>query len=320
MSSNLTNKKFIIIGLIASLSLLVIYFVVLSAASSFSHAISQFSQMWYWMLLLIAGFGLQVGLYFYIRASFRLKQMANPTATVAASGGVSAGSMVACCLHHLVDVLPLMGLAAAAVFLTQYQLLFIIIGILSNLIGITIMLEIIQRHKLSKGFLKRILIYNMNRFKKVTIGLSLILFVITFLLINNFARSNNLSAEAVPKKSDLSESIDTEIITPLTKTDIQGGVSFEVSLVDFSFGNPVKFEIRVDTHSGSLDFDMAKVSIMKDDKGNQYEVSEWQGSSPGGHHRSGVLVFPELDIRIKKIELIIQDISNAQPRIFEWDL
>lgn len=320
MYSTITNKKFIIIGFTASLLLLGLYFVVLSLANSFSHAIEQFSQMWYWILLLVAGFGFQVGLYFYIRASFRLKQMVSPTTAVAASGSISTGSMIACCLHHLVDVLPLMGLAAAAVFLTQYQLLFIIIGILSNLIGITIMLEIIQKHKLSEGFLNKILIYNMGQVKKITIGSSLILFLITFFLINNLGETSISAGTIVSSEinnEEKSENTNKKIINLLSKTDVQGEISFEVTPLQFSLSDPLKIEVRIDTHSGSLDFDPARISKIEDDIGNQYQPLKWEGSSSGGHHRSGTLFFSSLDGQAKKIKLIIQD---AYLRIFEWDL
>ena len=69
---------------------------------------------------------------------------------MATSGDVSAGSMAACCAHHITDVLPLLGLSGLAAFLASYQVLFILIGVLSNVVGITIMLETIQRHGLSR--------------------------------------------------------------------------------------------------------------------------------------------------------------------------
>ncbi|HDZ54100.1 MAG TPA: hypothetical protein ENI19_00320 [Candidatus Nealsonbacteria bacterium] len=320
MSSSLTNKRFITIGFAASLFLLVVYFSILSAANSFSHAIEQFSQMWYWILPLVAGFGLQVGLYFYIRASFRLRQMANPTAAVTASGGISTGSMVACCLHHLVDVLPLMGLAAAAVFLTQYQAFFLFLGILSNLIGITIMLEIIQKNKLSEGFLRRVLIYNMNQIKKIAIGSSLVLLLAVFFLINDQVKvdvSANISTTETITPKIGSEPKLTEAISLLNKTDNQGEILFKVTPLDFSFNTPVKFEVKIDTHSGSLGFDLTEISILEDDLGNNYQATDWQGSPSGGHHLAGVLVFSKLDIQAKKLKLIIQD---SFLRVFEWDL
>ncbi len=322
MNSNLTNKKFIIIGVTASLALLAFYFIVLSLANSFSHALFQFSQMGYWILLLAAGFGLQAGLYFFIKEKIRLKQTKNPTISIAASGGVSAGSMIACCLHHLTDILPLMGLAAAAVFLTQYQLFFIIIGIFSNLIGIVIMLEVIQKNKLAGEFLEKILVLDMARTKKVTIGLSLILFLVTFLLINNSVKKSG--EKEISLKASVSDTIeeDSQLETLKTihlpsRTDSRGGVSFKITPLDFDFNNPVEFEIEIDTHSGSLDFEITKISILKDGKGNKFQALNWEGSPPGGHHRSGILSFPTLNSQTKEIKLVIEDVSE---RVFSWEL
>ncbi len=314
MTQNQINtKRSFIAGLTASSVLLILYFVILSLANSFSHAVEQFNQMWYWILFLVAGFGLQVGLYFYIKESFRSKQIASPTAAVVTSGGVSTGSMIACCLHHLVDVLPLMGLATAATFLTQYQLWFIFLGILSNFVGIVIMLEIIQKHNLAGNFLNKILIYNMGQIKKIAIGSSLILLLVSFFLINNARAPITVSVGL-----DITEQHGTvgKLNLP-SKIDSQGNVSFEVTLLDFNINDPLKFEIKMDTHAGSLDFDLTEVSIVKDDLGNQYRALEWRGSDPGGHHRSGILVFPKIDGQTKKIKLVIQD---NYLRNFEWEL
>jgi len=124
--------------------LLLLYFGILSAAQSFEHALSSFLELWYWILALSAGFGTQVALYYYIRGASRLRD-ARAGAGVAASGGMSGTAMVACCAHHLSDVLPLFGVSAAALFLTEYQLLFMVLGLLSSLVGIAFMLRVIAR-------------------------------------------------------------------------------------------------------------------------------------------------------------------------------
>jgi hypothetical protein len=67
---------------------------------------------------------------------------------MAAAGGISTTSMVACCAHHVTDILPILGVSAAVVFLNQFQDLFLTVGVLSNLIGISLMLRIIQKHSL----------------------------------------------------------------------------------------------------------------------------------------------------------------------------
>lgn len=175
------SKKPIIFGLIGSALLLVIYFSILIVANSFSHAVEQFIEMWYWISILVIGFGIQVGLYSYIRVSMRTN-IAGATAEVAAAGGISTGSMIACCAHHLTDVLPLIGLSAAALFLNKYQVLFFVIGILSNLTGINLMLNIIQKHSLydkDNKVLSKLLKFNMKKSLYYIIGLSIVIILST---------------------------------------------------------------------------------------------------------------------------------------------
>lgn len=303
------KRKSILFGIGGGLLLMILYFLILSLFNSFSHAILQFNQMWYWILILAFGFGIQVGLYFYIRESQKMVS----GKILATSGTISTGSMIACCLHHLVDVLPIIGLAAASVFLIKYQVLFIIIGILSNLIGITIMLEIIQKNSLAEGFLNRI---NMGQIKKITIGSSLILFLIAFFLINNREKISILDGTMIPSEVNNKQER-AEIINLPSRLDTQAGISFTITPLEFNFNNPIKFEVRIDTHSGSLDFDLTQISILEDDSGNKYKPIDWQGSPPGGHHRSGLLIFPKINSQTKKLRLIIQD---NYLRNFEWEL
>jgi hypothetical protein len=46
--------------------------------------------------------------------------------------------MLACCAHHLVDLLPLVGLSAAAVFLNAYRTPLFLLGIAMNVFGIVV--------------------------------------------------------------------------------------------------------------------------------------------------------------------------------------
>lgn len=87
-----------------------------------------------------------------------------------------------------------------------------------------------------------------------------------------------------------------------------------------SAGQPATFKISMSTHSVNLSQDMVAVSTLKDDKGNGYQPLSWNGSPPGGHHRSGVLEFPTIAKDSKKVVLIIKDISGVPERIFEWDM
>jgi hypothetical protein len=176
-------KKPLFWGTVAGLSLLTVYFLILTIANSFSHSIEQFKMIWYWITLLVLGFSIQVGLYMYIRGITKLRKDSGvATSSVAVAGGVSTTSMVACCAHHVTDVLPILGISAAVVFLNQFQNLFIIAGVLSNLIGINVMLRIIQKHDLyqkDQSIFSFIMKLNMNKSLYFVGSFSIVTFLFT---------------------------------------------------------------------------------------------------------------------------------------------
>ena len=136
------------IGLLGSTLLITLFLtVVLIANGTIAFALSEIQRLWYWVLLLSAGFGLQLGLFIHIKHTLQ-QRLAAATAEVAASGAVSTGSMIACCSHGLVNLLPVFGISAAAAFLARYQLPFIIFGVFSNLLGVTIMVGLAQKNKI----------------------------------------------------------------------------------------------------------------------------------------------------------------------------
>ena len=107
-----------------------------------SHPFNQFTLLQPWMSMLIIGFGIQFGLFWLLRKGYHFSlsekhdvQMATGTSTA-----VSGMAMVACCAHHLVDLLPILGLSAAALFLSEYQTQLLIFGVVANVIGIAMML------------------------------------------------------------------------------------------------------------------------------------------------------------------------------------
>ncbi|MBI4344890.1 MAG: hypothetical protein HY555_04845 [Euryarchaeota archaeon] len=110
--------------------LLALYLSILAAAQSLDHAWDTLWEFRYYMFPLLAGFGIQVGLYHHIRTR------GTGAGGVAASGSVSTVSMAACCAHHVTDVGALFGITAATVFLAQYQRPLLLVGIGSNLLGI----------------------------------------------------------------------------------------------------------------------------------------------------------------------------------------
>ncbi len=136
--------KSIIAGFGGSAILLTIYTLILGLLNSFAHALEQFLLLQPYMSILVLGFGVQVGLMVYLKA--RQKECSQCMVPAVASGGVSTGAMIACCLHHGADILPLVGIAAAATFLTKYQTWFLLIGIVSNIAGIAYLIYAIYKH------------------------------------------------------------------------------------------------------------------------------------------------------------------------------
>lgn len=124
---------------------LVFFYVLLVAllSGSWRHPFDELWELKYWIGALILGFGTQIGLFYHIRNVMHVKGHGGKAA--AAGTGTSTVAMVACCAHHLTDVLPIIGLAGVSLFLSEYKIAFIAFGIISNAAGIVIMLRILRR-------------------------------------------------------------------------------------------------------------------------------------------------------------------------------
>lgn len=80
-----------------------------------------------------------------------------------------------------------------------------------------------------------------------------------------------------------------------------------------------EFEVTFNTHSGALDGDPAASSVLVDGQGNRHAALEWEGSPPGGHHRSGVLRFRPLSPPAEIIELRVGGVGGIDVRTFRWE-
>ena len=121
----------------AAAGLALFYVVIVWAASgSFEHLVDQASDDWYYLALIIGGFGVQVALVSELRRRHRLQHAA---AVAGGAGmGASTAGMIACCAHHIADLAPFIGATGAATFLTDYRIPFMIVGIGVNATGIAI--------------------------------------------------------------------------------------------------------------------------------------------------------------------------------------
>ena len=127
----------ILYGIVAAAALLGVYFVILAAVSGWEFTVSQFFDFWYFIVSLAAGFGIQVGLYSYLRNAVR--GMDKSGKVVAVSGTTSTAAMISCCAHYLTNILPLVGAAGAIALVAQYQIELFWFGLACNLAGIIYM-------------------------------------------------------------------------------------------------------------------------------------------------------------------------------------
>ena len=125
------------------------YIGILTWAQGWDYASSQFARDRWYVIPIIVGFGIQAALYTILRfrLSIPITSTGHTGALMGTSGGTSATAMVACCIHHVTDVLPVLGLSAAASFLTRYQRPFMLVGLATNLIGIGFMLFVLYRER-----------------------------------------------------------------------------------------------------------------------------------------------------------------------------
>ena len=285
-------------GLAGFFGLLLFYSIVLTLSNSVEHALQQFKEFWYFIVALALGFGIQLHLYAQLK---QLSHSPSLDVEVGVTGGVSATSMVACCLHHITEVLPIIGLSALSAVLAQYQTPLLVASIIINIIGITILMEKLQKMPGLSKTLHRVVAYDWKAIKHLSLVAGVVIIGVM------------LTTNAEVAGAEL-ESIELE-----PRTNTEGGVSIHVTPQPFRFGEEVKFDIAINTHSGSLDFDLEKISILVDEEGNTYRPLRWQGSEPGGHHRTGTLVFEGIN-NTTTLKLVMFNIYGVEKRVFEWKL
>src|SRR6266508_4059345 len=130
-----------------------VYFGILTWAQGWQSALQIFLANRVYVIPIWISFGIQAALYSILRFRLFLPVTSSGHSGVltpikgvmGTSGGTSVTAMVACCLHHVTDVLPILGVSAAATFLTRYQRPFMLLGLGLNLLGVLVMLIVLYR-------------------------------------------------------------------------------------------------------------------------------------------------------------------------------
>lgn len=121
-------------GVLATVGLLGFYFLILSLVSDWAFAVDQFATFRYYIISLAIGFGIQIGLYTYLRSA--IQSHCSSGKVVAVSGTTSTVAMISCCAHYLANILPVIGAAGLITLVGQYQVELFWVGLASNAAGI----------------------------------------------------------------------------------------------------------------------------------------------------------------------------------------
>ncbi len=118
------------------------------------------------------------------------------------------------------------------------------------------------------------------------------------------ASSSHLPTQTFPARISDAGQVVVEI-TPLNLSQPEEAISFEVAM---------------NTHSVALDYDLARLAILRTSRGDEVAPLRWDGSS-GGHHVSGILYFPAVNLEgAQWVEVVIRDVAGVPERIFRWEL
>lgn len=134
----------VLLGVAGAFALIGLYLGIVTWAQGSEHALELLWDDRLFVGAISLGFGTQVGLFSYVR----MLQRAMTGTTVALAGAgttTSSVSMVACCAHHLADVLPIVGLSGLAVFLVEFRTPLMLLGIGTNVSGIAVMVRELRR-------------------------------------------------------------------------------------------------------------------------------------------------------------------------------
>ena len=143
--------------------------------------------------------------------------------------------------------------------------------------------------------------------------LLLVVLIIFIFSLLSFWQSTKRNASRI-KQQDSGQTKMTEIESN------EGNVIVSVKPKVLQIGKKPVFEIKLDTHSVDLSFDIGKQSVLSNDKNNIYSQPVWDGSPSGGHHREGTLTFTKPLSETSSVRLTIKNIAGIPERKFRWQL
>lgn len=154
----------------------------------------------------------------------------------------------------------------------------------------------------------------MKNFKILAL-LALGLLLVFFFLSKNISLLQNAPASPTPPISPAVTVSGYE-----TQINEEANITVTVKPILLAIDQPPSFEITFTTHLGSMDFAVEKIAVLTDGKRTNYDLPVWEGSPPGGHHRSGTLTFKKPLANAGPVSLVLQNIAEVPVRKFTWQI
>ena len=135
-TKSLLKNPFIFGAIIGILVILLNILIASLAEGSFGKGYQVFLTNGIFVYLIPLAVGVQMGLFRYHRNLTTDKKLCGSEKVGITGSATSSLTMLACCLHHVSDLLPAVGfILATSSFLIQYKDTIIIIGLLANVAG-----------------------------------------------------------------------------------------------------------------------------------------------------------------------------------------
>ncbi|TFH46688.1 MAG: hypothetical protein E4G94_01905 [ANME-2 cluster archaeon] len=88
------------------------------------------------------------------------------------------------------------------------------------------------------------------------------------------------------------------------------------------YKDSLAFQVSMNTHSVELGgYDFNTIAYLKTASGDVIKPEKWEeADASGGHHRSGVLLFPKTDTKLElgNFDIFVEDVAQIDQRIFSW--
>ena len=172
------------------------------------------------------------------------------------------------------------------------------------------MLSIITKHHLyfdANKWLVRIANYNYKRIFRIEIPMLILIFLVSLVLfkpLQVISETNNILKQITLEKKQVAGN----------------GIWVDAKGEYNSAIRTLVFTVTFTTHSGSLDFEVDKITTLTVNERDILRPAVWEGSSQGGHHISGSLRFENIPEDVKTIKLQLSAEGRLDVRNFEWIL